>query len=193
VRPFIEQEHEMGYTLEQFTDDCRDILKGTQDRAALEQVRDRLEALLKDDAFVARYCGPDAAPGPSLLYQDPELGFHVLGYAMSDPHESQPHDHGASWAVYGQAAEYTDMTEWRRLDDGTEAGKARLEATGSYRLEPGQAGIFDDHAIHSIAYPAGGRFVRITGVDLDRIKRARFDLKAETMVVEYRNTLKDAR
>lgn len=183
----------MGYTLQQFTDDCRDILKGKQDRAALEQVRDRLEALLKDDAFFAQYCGPDAVPGPSLLYQDPELGFHMLGYAMSDPHESQPHDHGSSWAVYGQAAEYTDMTEWSRLDDGTEQGKARLEATRRYRLEPGQAGIFDDYAIHSIAYPAGARFVRITGVDLDRIKRARFDLKAETMVVEYRNTLKDAR
>lgn len=183
----------MGYTLEQFTDDCRDILKGKQDRAALEKVRDRLEALLKDDAFVAEYCGPDATPGPSLLYEDPELGFHVLGYAMSDPHESLPHDHGESWAVYGQAAEHTDMTEWSRLDDGTEEGKAKLEATRSYRLEPGQAGIFDDYAIHSIAYPAGARFVRITGVDLDRIKRARFDLKAETMVVEYRNTLKDAR
>ena len=183
----------MAYTLEQFTDDCRDILKGKQDRAALEKVRDRLEVLLKDDDFVAEYCGPDAPPGPSLLYEDPELGFHVLGYAMSNPHESLPHDHGESWAVYGQAAEYTDMTEWERLDDGTEEGKARIEPGKRYRLERGQAGIFDDYAIHSISYPAGARFVRITGVDLDSIRRARFNPDEETMVVEYRNTLKDAR
>jgi len=183
----------MSDTLKQFTDDCRDILRGKQDRAALEKVRDRLEALLKDDGFVAEYCGPDAAPGPSLLHRDAELGFHVLGYAMSAPHESPPHDHGSSWAVYGQAAAYTDMTEWGRLDDGAEAGKARIEATGHYRLERGQAGIFDNFAIHSIAYPAGARFVRITGVDLETIKRARFDPEAETVVVEYRNALKDAR
>jgi len=34
---------------------------------------------------------------------------------------------------------------------------------------------------------------RITGVDLDAIKRARFNPGEETMVVEFRNTLKDAR
>jgi len=183
----------MGYTLEQFTDDCREILKGRQDRAALEKVRGKLETLLKDDAFVARYCGPDATPGPSLLYEDPELGFQVLGYAMGNPRESVPHDHGASWAVYGQAAAYTDMTEWERLDDGTEEGKAQLEPVKKYRLERGQAGIFSDYAIHSISYPGGARFVRVTGVDLDSIKRARFNPEAETMVVEFRNTLQDAR
>ena len=35
--------------------------------------------------------------------------------------------------------------------------------------------------------------MRITGVDLDSIKRARFNPDEGTMVVEYRNTLKDAR
>lgn len=182
----------MGYTLEQFTGDCREILKGGEDRAALEKVRDRLEALLKDDDFVAAHCGPDAKPGATLLYEDPELGFQVLGYAMRNARESTPHDHGESWAVYGQAVEYTEMTEWDRLDDGTVEGKARIEPRRRYRLERGEAGIFDDYAIHSIAYPSGSRFVRVTGVDLDSIRRARYDPDAGTVVVEYRKTLEGA-
>ena len=88
---------------------------------------------------------------------------------------------------------HTDMTEWNRLDDGTEDGKARIETAKSYRLERGQAGIFDDHAIHSISYPAGARFVRITGVNLDTIKRGRYDPEAETVAVEFRKTLQGAR
>ncbi len=38
---------------------------------------------------------------------------------MEHAYEGGPHDHGASWAIYGQAVRYTDMTEWTRVDDGS--------------------------------------------------------------------------
>ena len=41
---------------------------------------------------------------------------------------------------------------------------------------PGQAGIYQEGAIHSIEYPAKARFIRVTGTNLDRIPRRRFDL-----------------
>ncbi len=44
-------------------------------------------------------------------------------------------------------------------------------ALRSYRLFPGMAGTYDDGKIHSIDYPAGARFIRVTGTDLDKIKR----------------------
>jgi len=50
-------------------------------------------------------------------------------------------------------------------------------STKQYRLNPGQAGIFQDGAIHSIDYPDGSRFVRVTGANLDRIARSSFDPK----------------
>jgi hypothetical protein len=46
-----------------------------------------------------------------------------------------------------------------------------------YRLNPGQAGIYQDGAIHSIDYPDNARFVRVTGTDLDKIDRIKIDLK----------------
>jgi hypothetical protein len=74
-----------------------------------------------------------------------------------------PHDHGEPWAIYGQAVKHTEMTEWNRTDDGSVPGKAKIEKARTYRIDRGQAGIFQDRAIHSIVDPAGARFIRITG------------------------------
>ncbi len=104
-----------------------------------------------------------------------------------------PHDHGDSWAIYGQAVKHTDMTEWKRTDDGSVAGKATIEKTNTYRMDRGQAGIFQDRAIHSIAYPAGARFIRVTGTNYEEnIARGRYNNQAGTMVVEKRPNFRGA-
>ena len=105
--------------------------------------------------------------GTRKLYEDKDLGFVVLAHCNAKPHKSPPHDHGSSWAVYGQAIKHTDMSEYKRLDGGNGAGEAKLEKVKAYRLEPGHAGIYDVGAIHAIDYPEGSRFVRVTGRDLD--------------------------
>ena len=176
----------MAYTLEAFSADCHRILQADPGAAGRDQVRQKLEKLLMEDDFVAKYCGPEATGGANVLYEDPELGFQILSHIMDKGYAGGVHDHGASWAIYGQAVKHTDMTEWKRTDDGTQDGKAQLEKDRTYRLERGQAGIFADHAIHSIAYPAGARFIRVTGVDLQSIPRGRYDVEAGTMVVETR-------
>jgi hypothetical protein len=182
----------MGYTLEEFAADCHHILSADPGPAGRLEVRDHLSRLLKEDSFVDAYCGPDASGGANVLYEDPDLGFQILAHIMDKEHTGGVHDHGPSWAIYGQAVKHTDMTEWARLDDGSEEGKARLEIARSYRLERGDAGIFDDYKIHSIAYPAGARFVRVTGTNLETIARARYDVDAGTMAVNKRPNFKGA-
>lgn len=182
----------MAYTLEDFAADCHRTLKADPGAAGREQVRRNLERLLMEDAFVDTYCGPDASGGANLLYEDPELGFQILAHIMEEEHTGGVHDHGTSWAIYGQAVKYTEMTEWRRTDDRAEEGKATVVKDSTYRLERGQAGIFDDHKIHSIAYPAGARFIRVTGVDLQTIPRGRYDVEAGTMAVDKRPNFKGA-
>lgn len=173
----------MAYTLDQFCKDAHDALKNTPGRAGREKVRVQLEALLKDKEFVAATLGEDAPHGARVLYEDPELDFVVLGYVKDEGHSSPPHDHGPSWAIYGQAEAYTDQTEWRRVDGGDGAGDAKVEEVRSYRLTPGKAGLYDIGDIHSIAYPDGARYVRVTGTDLDHVRRLRFDTKANKAVV----------
>ena len=98
--------------------------------------------------------------------------------ALSDHYDPRARSVNLSEPVYGQATKHTDMTVWKRLDDGSGAGEAKLVAERTYRLEPGHAGIYDVGAIHSIDYPDKSRFVRVTGRDLDLVPRLRFDLAA---------------
>ena len=85
-----------------------------------------------------------------------------------------------------------EMTEWKRLDDGSVPGKATIEKAKTHRMERGQAGIFQNRAIHSIAYPTGARFIRVTGTNLENIARGRYNSEAGTMIVEKRPNFRGA-
>jgi predicted metal-dependent enzyme (double-stranded beta helix superfamily) len=165
----------MPYDLDQFTSDCRSILERDPGPTGREQVRRNLERLLSNKEFIDEYCGEHAPRGLTVLYEDPDLGFQILAHINDKARVSPPHDHGASWAIYGQATHYTDMIEWER-DEGDKAEQAKLKPIKKYRLMPGQAGIYQDGKIHSIDYPDSARFIRVTGTNLDNIARSRFDL-----------------
>jgi len=166
----------MAYELDQFISDCRSILSRDPGPDGREEVRTKLERLLQNPDFVRKHC-EDAPRGLHVLYEDPKLGFQVLAHINEKARVSPPHDHGKSWAIYGQANKYTDMIEWQREDDGRDPNHAKLKQVKKYRLNPGQAGIYQDGAIHSIDYPDNARFVRVTGTDLDKIERIKIDLK----------------
>lgn len=183
----------MSYTLEAFCRDCAQSLRADPGSGGKERVRIHLERLLADRDFVARHVGPDAALGVHLLYRDPDLGFCVLAHINREPRTSPPHDHGSSWAIYGQASAYTDMTEYRRQGDTVGPGHAELEVQRCYRLEPGQAGLYDVGAIHAIAYGEGARFVRVTGANLEQVPRLKFDLEEQSAVLMESATMQKAR
>jgi len=166
----------MAYDLDRFVSDCRTILGEDPGPAGREQVRRHLETLLAEPQFIARHC-QDATPGVTVLYEDARLGFQILAHVNAKAHASPPHDHGASWAIYGQATKYTDMIEWAREDDRKDPKHAKLKPVKKYRLMPGTAGIYQNGAIHSIDYPDHACFIRVTGTNLDKIDRIRIDLK----------------
>jgi len=168
----------MTYTLDTFVKDAKAALGAETGPASREKVRVLLEKLLTNQAFVDEAVGPAAPMGARKLYEDKELGFVVLAHCNAKSYQGPPHDHGSSWAVYGQAVKHTDMSEFRRVDGGNGAGEAKLEPVRAYRLEPGHVGIFDVGAIHAIGYPEGSRFVRITGRDLDHVQRLKYDTAA---------------
>ena len=178
-------EDKMAYDLDQFIADCRAALARDGGPAGREQVRQNLERLLGNKGFIEKYCGDNVARGLKVLYEDPKLGFQVLAHNNDKARVSPPHDHGASWAIYGQATKYTDMTEWEREDDGSDSKHAKLKPVKKYRFTPGQAGIYQNGAIHSIDYPDGACFVRVTGANLDKIKRIKIDLKTGAVEQMY--------
>lgn len=167
----------MGYTLQEFCADIHGILKEENNAAGREKVRQKMEQLLANETFIEQFCGPEKKAGVYKLNEDPTTHAVVLAHIMDEGHASPPHDHGASWAIYGQAAGHTVMTEYDRTDDGSDPEKFSLETTRQYTLNKGDVGLFDVDQIHSIEYTDKARFVRVTGTDLDRIDRKAYNLK----------------
>ena len=121
----------MAYTLDEFCQESRAILKAEALSNALPQIADRLGRLLSNPDFVAATFNEDLPPGRRVLHHDPETDFYVLAHVQEGKKVGKPHSHGASWAVYGNAREYTEMTEWRRTNPDSE-DHAVLEATSKF-------------------------------------------------------------
>lgn len=172
----------MAYTLEQFCQDCHDALTADPGPAGRERIIAHLEQLLANADFVAAYLS-DQSQGKTLLHHDPETGFYAMAHGTDDGKTGKPHDHGASWAVYGQATGITNMSVWHRTDSGGAADHAEIELERTFALEPGKAALFDSHIIHSTAHPGKARWVRVTGTDLDTIERYNYDPERKTKKV----------
>ncbi len=89
----------MTYTLEQFSAACRQILKADSGRDGRKKICSLLQEALKDEQFISTHLGDDV-PERKVIYEDPELGFCILAHVYKGAKESQPHDHGPSWAIY---------------------------------------------------------------------------------------------
>src|SRR5690349_322640 len=107
------KEARMPTTLEQFAAECRAILKAEPGPAGRSRIRDRLQQLLRDPQFVESNV-TEKTPERHILYEDPDLGFCILAHNYSNAKTSPPHDHGPSWAIYGQAKGETEMTDYQR-------------------------------------------------------------------------------
>jgi hypothetical protein len=163
----------MTYTLDAFCADTRALLKSHPLETALPRIAENLSRLLGSPAFVSATFDDDMPPGKRELHHDAELDFHVLAHVQEGGKTGKPHSHGASWAVYGNARNVTEMTEWRRVNAETD-DHAELVAGPKYTLAPGQTKAYGPDVIHSTAHPEKAWVIRVTGTDLDRLPRYRF-------------------
>ena len=111
----------MPLTLQTFAARIRETLQHGNDPAGREQAAAILRDALQDRAFVQSLFD-DRSPERKVVYQDPQLGFCILAHRYTDARQGGPHDHGPSWAIYGQADGETVMSDWQRVD-GAAAGE----------------------------------------------------------------------
>jgi hypothetical protein len=162
----------MSYTLEQLASDIKATLKNSPGAAGKEQVCGYVSKACRDADFIAKYLTPENCKPRKVLYEDPELGFCVCGHVYSDKAEGKPHDHGASWAIYGQATGMTVMTDWKIIKKG-EGGEASLvEPIRSYEMKPGDCKFYDVGVVHSPNRQEPTKLVRIEGKNLDHVQRS---------------------
>jgi len=161
-------------TLDQFARECRDILRQDPGPAGRSRICKRLEGLLRDQAFVSSFL-KDSTSERQVVYEDPDLGFCILAHNYAGPKDSPPHDHGPSWAIYGQAKGETEMTDYDRVAEPEEGKPGKARPTRTYKLTPGVAHVYNEKDLHSPRRRGPTQLIRIEGLNMDRIKRARFD------------------
>jgi hypothetical protein len=110
-------------------------------------------------------------PERQVLYEDPELGFCILGHVYHGAKDSNPHDHGPSWAIYGQARGETVMTDYTPVARASEGQAGKARRVKDYTLTPGMAYLYNEGDLHSPRRDGPTRLVRIEGRNMEKVRR----------------------
>jgi predicted metal-dependent enzyme (double-stranded beta helix superfamily) len=160
----------MGYTLEQFSSECRSILRRDPGAEGRKRVCALVQDVLKDETFLAAHLA-DHGPERKVLYEDPELGFCILAHVYTGAKESPPHDHGPSWAIYGQARGETMMNDWSLVEKAEEGKPGTVRHLRSYKLTPGMAHVYNEGDLHSPRRDGPTQLIRVEGMNMDKVRR----------------------
>src|SRR5260370_7986094 len=137
----------MAYTLEQFSADCHRVLAAEPGPEGRKKVCALVQKACADPEFVRRHL-PENAPERKILYEDPQLGFCILGHVYQGAKESQPHDHGPTWAIYGQAFGETIMPDYGRVAPASPERPGKARPNRDNKLTPGDALSFNEGELH---------------------------------------------
>jgi hypothetical protein len=164
----------MVHTLESFAARCRDLLKAEPGPAGRGKVCALLQEVLKDEGFVSRHLD-DNTPERKILYEDPDLGFCIIAHYYRGAKTSAPHDHGPSWAIYGQAHGETAMSDFALVEPASAERPGKVRRTRTYKLVPGAAHLYNEGDLHAPSRDGPTRLIRIEGVNMDRVQRLKFE------------------
>lgn len=167
----------MPHTLQSFAASCHEIIESDDTPAGRNKVAALLAALLKDPDFVdAQF---DAtSPERKVLYEDAQLGFCILAHDYAAPKDSGPHDHGPSWAIYGQAQGETTMSDYVLVQAPAAGQPGKARKTRTYMLTPGAVHVYNEGDLHSPSRAGPTRLIRIEGINMERVQRAKFEAVA---------------
>ena len=164
----------MSTTLSSFAARVRAILQHNDTPAGREQVAALLREALQDRQFVDSLFD-EASPERKVVHEDPQLGFCILAHRYTDARNGGPHDHGPSWAIYGQADGETVMTDWEPGGAASGDGPARVRKVREYTLTPGVAHVYNEGEVHAPSRSGPCRLIRIEGVNLERVRRGKYE------------------
>ena len=114
--------------------------------------RDLLAELVKDETMresCQRWPDTDGGRRNLLVYEDPDYGFAINGVVHSAERKGSIHDHAHSWTAYGILAGTETLERFRRVDDGSKEGYAKLELESVTQGTPGKVDLVPPFAIHA--------------------------------------------
>lgn len=162
----------MAYTLESLANDIRTALTKDPTTNGRQAVCKLVSKALVDKEFVAQHLTADQCKPRKVLYEDPEFGFCICGHVYEGAAKSAPHDHGSSWAIYGQAVGETTMTDWTIVKRAEQGEPALVKEAQHYVMRPGDARLYEVGDVHSPRRESATKLIRIEGKNLDHVKRS---------------------
>lgn len=165
----------MAFTLEQLAADCRAALDTDPGPAGREEMRKLIAQACVDKDFVAKYLGPDNTTPRQILYEDDKHGFCILAHVYEGAKGSNPHDHGPSWAIYGQAEGVTTMTDWEKIEPPKDDKPGKVRKVKDYDMTPGVAYLYNEGDLHSPSRKSTTRLIRVEGRDLSKVRRDKYE------------------
>jgi len=164
----------MQHSIEEFGKACHDALKAKPGPAGRTTVCAMLRELLVNRELMDK-CFDDNSPERKILYEDPELHFCVLAHNYKGAKESPPHDHGPSWAIYGQVSGETKMFDWELVSPAGPDVTGKVKHKKDYTLKPGIAHVYNEGDLHSPSRAGATRLIRIEGINMENVKRFKYE------------------
>jgi predicted metal-dependent enzyme (double-stranded beta helix superfamily) len=153
--------------------------------ARMKKGQKLLEALVKDSSLrEAAKKWPSTEGRKNLLfYEDPDYGFAINGVVRVPGRKGSIHDHAHSWTAYGLLDGTESLERYRRLDDGSKEGYARLELESVTQGAPGKVDLvppFDAHAEQGGATRSVAIILRSERVS-GKVLQGSYDLQTNTV------------
>ena len=152
-------------TLELLAAQIREVLVRENSPVSREQVAGLLKSALRNREFIAAQFVNEVGQR-KVLYEDPTLGFCIVAHEYQGAKSSGPHDHGPSWAIYGQAEGETLMRDYTPVAPG------QVREERSYLMRPGDVHVYNEGAVHSPSRVSSTRLIRIEGMNLAGVVRS---------------------
>jgi predicted metal-dependent enzyme (double-stranded beta helix superfamily) len=169
-----------AYTLAAYVDDLRAIAGSTSDPGAIAGlVRPMARELALARSWLEKkhyVCDPTQGFGIHVLHEEPDHTLFVIAAAWLPGRGVAPHNHG-TWAVVAGVEGPERNTFWRREDDGSRSGYARIVKVAEKDFGPGDVLTLLPDAIHSVRNETGAVTVSLHtyGYNLNMSGRLQFD------------------
>lgn len=167
----------MSHTLEQFAQQCHNVIKAEPGPGGRRKVAQLLQEALKDRMFVDKTID-DTVGERKIIYEDPEFGFCILAHNYKGAKTSPPHDHAHSWAIYGQARGETEMSDYQLLEPAAADKPGKVKRLRTYKLTPGIAHVYNEGDLHSPKRDGPTSLIRIEGTNMEKVKRFKYEAVA---------------
>lgn len=160
--------------LAEFVARLRAVLTADAGPRGCDAAADLLAALLADGDVTAALLDDDG-PKVRILHHEPGLGFTVFGHVFPGGEHIPPHDHGPTWAIYGQADGVTFLQDWTIIEAATRTRPGRVRPARTRWLAPGEVQVYPRGAVHSLVRYDPTKVIRIEGQPFERSERLRYD------------------